>query len=241
MKITEVLNRVKKLYPNTFTDEEMLNWCYAVTCTIRERYRDIYERATFKGGGDIALSPLVLFEDIERVYINGKEIEKTDETSFVYSLEELSDKDIVEIVYRVRAEPYGETELEGYTISGSNLVFQGEAPIYVYPSDKLRFTYTNGTETVFYVLDKTGNVITLNGSPESNLSKITTVMEDETEVPPPFDDMYIQFVLAKIGFYQNDVDMYNKHISIYNSLINDYGVWYKRTAPIKSTQFKNMW
>ncbi len=241
MKIAEVLNQVKKLYPNTFTDEELLNWCYSVTCTIRERYKDIYERATFKGGGDIALSPLVLFEDIVKVYINGVEIEKSDETAFLYSLEELTDKDTVEIVHRVRAEPYGETELEGYTIKNSALVFEEEAPIYVYPSDKLRFIYTDGTEAFFYVLDITGNVITLNDSPGNNVSKISTVMEDETEVPPPFDDMYIQFVLAKIGFYQNDVDMYNKHISIYNSLMNDYGAWYKRSAPIKSTQFKNMW
>ena len=241
MKIAEVLNQVKKLYPNTFTDNEILNWCYAVTCTIRERYKGIYERATFKGGGDIALSPLVLFEDIERVLVNGTELQKTDETSFIYTIEELTDKDTIEVIYRVRPEPYGETELEGFTISGNTLLFEGEAPIYIYPSDNLRFTYTDGTEKTFYVLDKTDSVITLNSSPGVNVSKITTVMEDETEVPPPFDDMYIQFVLAKIGFYQNDLDMYNKHITIYNSLINDYAVWYKRTNPIKSTRFKNMW
>ena len=182
-----------------------------------------------------------MLKDIERVLVNGIEIEKSDETSFIYAIEELTDKDNVEIIYRVRPEPYGETTLEGYTISNNTLKFEGEAPIYIYPSDNLRFTYSDGTEKIFYVLDKAGGVITLNSSPGSNVSKITTVMEDETEVPPPFDDMYIQFVLAKIGFYQNNVDMYNKHITIYNSLMNDYASWYKRTNPIKSTQFKNMW
>ena len=241
MKISEVISQVKKLYPNIFTDSELLNWCYAVTCTIRERYKGIYERATFKGGGDIALSPLVLFEDIERVLVNGKEIQKTDETSFIYAIEELTDKDTIEVIYRVRPEPYGETELEGYTVSGNVLSFDGEAPIYVYPSDRLRFTYSDGTEKILYVSDKSGNVITLSDSPGENVSSITTVMEDETEVPPPFAEMYIQYALAKIGFHQNNVDMYNKHMSVYNSLLNDYATWYKRTNPIKSTQFKNMW
>ena len=237
MKITEVLERVRKLYPNSFTDEELLNWCYAVTCTIRERYKGIFERATFKGGGDIALSPLVLFEDIESVNVNGVEIEKSDETSFLYALEELGERDTVEIVYRVRPEPYGEIELEGYTVNGNTLVFEGEAPIYVNPSDKLRFN----DSVILYVLEKEGNVITLDNTPPANVVKITTVMEDETEVPPPFDDMYIQFLLAKIGFYQNDMDMYNKHMSVYNTALRDYGLWYKRTAPIKAVQFKNMW
>lgn len=237
MKITEVLNRVRRLYPNSFTDEELLNWCYAVTCTIRERYKGIFERATFKGGGDIALSPLVLFEDIDSVSINGVELEKSDETSFLYALEELGDKDTVEIVYRIRPEPYGEIELEGYTVDGNTLVFEGEAPIYVNPSEKLRFN----DSVILYVLEKEGNVITLDDAPPADVVKITTVMDDETEVPPPFDDMYIQFLLAKIGFYQNDMDMYNKHMSVYNTTLSDYGLWYKRTAPIKTVQFKNMW
>lgn len=237
MKITEVLERVRKLYPNSFTDEELLNWCYAVTCAIRERYKGIFERATFKGGGDIALSPLVLFEDVDSVSVNGVELEKSDETSFLYALEELGERDTVEIVYRVRPEPYGEIELEGYTVDGNTLVFEGEAPIYVNPSEKLRFN----DSVILYVLEKEDNVITLDDAPPADVVKITTVMDDETEVPPPFDDMYIQFLLAKIGFYQNDIDMYNKHMSVYNTLLMDYGLWYKRTSPIKATQFKNMW
>jgi len=65
------------------------------------------------------------------------------------------------------------------------------------------------------------------------------VGEEETLPPPPYDAMYIDFVMAKCCYYQRDFDAYNQHITAFNSKLSDFSNWYIRThMPERETENK---
>ena len=83
---------------------------------------------------------------------------------------------------------------------------------------------------------------------EDNVQKdyenITDPISEETIAPPPYDRMYIDFVLAKICYYQRDYDAYNQHIISFNSKLEDFARWYiERNMPVRTTDnaVRNWW
>ena len=72
---------------------------------------------------------------------------------------------------------------------------------------------------------------------------ISDPTEDETLVPPPYDVMYIDFLLAKCCYYQRDYDAYNQHIISFNSKLEDFAKWFiERNMPIRESENKiNNW
>lgn len=69
-------------------------------------------------------------------------------------------------------------------------------------------------------------------------------MAEETIPPAPYDRMYLDFILAKICYYQRDYDAYNQHIISFNSKLEDYAKWYiERNMPVRETKntVKNWW
>ena len=47
-------------------------------------------------------------------------------------------------------------------------------------------------------------------------------LDDETEADPPYDRLYIEYVLAKMALYQHDYDAYSAHMTQYNNLYSEY-------------------
>lgn len=53
--------------------------------------------------------------------------------------------------------------------------------------------------------------------------------EDGAIVLPPYDDMYIYYILAQIAYHQRDGEAYQRHIMMYAARFNDYMSYYLRT------------
>lgn len=108
MLIADVLERADDLYPNTYTTEEKVRWCYDVSCGIRDNIMKLYQvKVQFinQEGEQILMPEGVNFSDIDSVYINGVPVSKVDARSF--SGGTLSPGDEVRVVYKILPEPYG--------------------------------------------------------------------------------------------------------------------------------------
>ena len=64
---------------------------------------------------------------------------------------------------------------------------------------------------------------------------------DETLCGPPYDSMYIDYVLAKICLYQRDFDTYNQFMASFNSKLDAYKRWYMSGPPRRADKLKNWW
>lgn len=58
-------------------------------------------------------------------------------------------------------------------------------------------------------------------------------------MPAPFDLAYIYWLEAQIHYANEDIDMYNNAISMFNSHFDSYKAWYKQNhRPIGSGRFR---
>ena len=115
MKISEVLEKVKLLYPSAYDyeDAQLVSWCNEVTETISEFLMPKYVSFVQSFKEKLALPEGVSYEDVVKVYKNGAELDRLD--ARVYSREAFSPGDNVTIVYRekpARAEAGKESEAE---------------------------------------------------------------------------------------------------------------------------------
>lgn len=63
--------------------------------------------------------------------------------------------------------------------------------------------------------------------------------EENSLIPPPYEDMYIYYILAKIAYYQRDFEAYSIHIENYSNRRNGYMAYYIRTYGCDTARFKN--
>lgn len=71
---------------------------------------------------------------------------------------------------------------------------------------------------------------------------IERVITDRTLCPPPYDEMYIDYIAAQICFYQRKNDIYQQHIARYNARMAEYKLYLKDTEAVNDhTQFVNWW
>ena len=62
-------------------------------------------------------------------------------------------------------------------------------------------------------------------------------IEKETLVSSPYDEMYVDFLLAKCCYYQRDYDTYNRHIMLFNSKLSDFSNRYiEENMPVRKTK-----
>ena len=113
MLINEVLHSVDSLYPNTYTMEEKLKWCYDVSRGIRDNILKLYqssEQVIASDGEQILLPGEVNFSDIESVYVNGEKVTKVDARSFLGN--GMKAGDVVKVVYKTLPKPFAVNEGE---------------------------------------------------------------------------------------------------------------------------------
>ena len=111
MKISEVLQQADSLYPNPYTTEEKVRWCYDVSCGIRDNILKLYgerEQVIQNGEEQILLPEGVRFWDVDSVFINGKKVKKVDARSF--SGRGLKAGDVVRVVYKTLPDPFVVTD-----------------------------------------------------------------------------------------------------------------------------------
>ena len=249
MKLTEVIRRAKELYPHHYTDEEVLSWCWELTGEIYDKYKKLYTSVEWVAPDkesqtdEFVLPPGILWEDVEAVYADGRKLAKVDERSFC---KEYAGKQ-VKIIYRLRPEPYVTPVLtegsEGeFAVAGNTITI--EAAVQFVPGERLDIWRGDGEAKRYTVFDKVGYVYTLDSEISTDgegLYAVQKVLDAVTPVPPPHDMMYIDYVLAKVVYYQNDLEGYNKHMAMVNAHMSDYAYWYKQTNPIRQTRFVHKW
>lgn len=255
MKLTEVLKRAGELYPHNYGDEELLGWCWELTNEIADKYKKLYGVVEWEAPdkesqtAEFVLPPGILWEDVDAVYVDGRKAAKVDARSFQ---QEYAGKN-VKLVYRIRPELYGnpvisEEAAGEFNVDGKCITIP--AAVQFSPGDRLEIwrgdvdssaekpqyrVFDFAPETYTYTLDV---AVDTSGT---GLYHVQRILDAATPVPPPFDMMYIDYVLAKICYYQNDLEGYNKHMSMVNGHMNDYSYWYKQTNPIRQTRFLNRW
>lgn len=72
--------------------------------------------------------------------------------------------------------------------------------------------------------------------------RLTRIVTDKTICTAPYDSMYIDYLLAKICYYQHDYESYNQHMTLFNSKLKDYQMWLKEREPFGDDgKMKNWW
>ncbi len=70
---------------------------------------------------------------------------------------------------------------------------------------------------------------------------ITRVVTERTVCAPPFDSMYIDYVMAKINLYQHDTDGFNTYMTQFNSRLSAYKNWLIKRMPKGEGRLINWW
>ena len=64
-------------------------------------------------------------------------------------------------------------------------------------------------------------------------------LSEQATPPPPYDRMFIDFVMAQIALHQHDDEGYSRYIAMFNSKYTDFLNWYVRTHPGKKRTYTN--
>lgn len=262
--IREVISYIDEIKPNAFSDKIKTSWISDVDSSIRTELMKVYQYAEITTENDLIAYGLpmgVSFDDIVKIYINGKERDKLDYRSFIavgtdqFSLP--SGGTNIRIVWQLRAERYR---------------------YYVYPASVGTITYAIGqitnSKNDFSTL-REGDTISISGSSiaannknaviteidihggylkfedgtftagtETNAITITRVLNDELIAIPPYDRIYQEYISAQIDWINKEYNGYNNGIARYNQTWKDLAAWYKSRNPVLSSKVSsvsNLW
>ncbi len=64
-------------------------------------------------------------------------------------------------------------------------------------------------------------------------------LNEEAVAPPPYDRMYIDFIMAHIALHQHDDESYSRYMGVFNSRYRDFTKWYIRKHSSRGYKWKN--
>lgn len=74
------------------------------------------------------------------------------------------------------------------------------------------------------------------------MADIKRYVLEKTVCDAPYDSMYIDYVNAKICYFQHDYESYNQHMTVFNSRLLAYQAWLKEREPTGDDgKLKNWW
>ena len=245
MKILKAIEKADALCPNKYSVEEKIEWCDELSADLKRNIIKEYEVIETKGSsrGEITLPEGIDVNNIECVYIGDTLIEKQDFRSFMVGASDLnvcSKK--IKLVCLKQPKRIRTTEIAGVFNTGSNFIEITLAPFVI--GDKIQIT-DDGVNYESYVLEVQPEKIILEEdvlTPKTGANlTIKRIVTDETAVDyPPYDSMYVEFLLAKMALYQHDYAGYNAHMVQYNSLYDSLRRDYKTRNPLTTiTNLKN--
>lgn len=257
MELIRIIDTVDSLYPNPFTLEEKIRWCDEVSAIIRRQAKKIYDTISINigSGRGLELPDDIAFEDVEVAYLNGKAIDKMDFRSLLTDVPTLdvSYPARLEIVYLTKPMTTRIVSIKGEFDVSENFI-KIDSPD-LYPGDLIEWVELDDTDaepdwsraTSCYILDRVydGLVVEDNTfSPQTAMPlAIRRVFDDVTEIDEiPYDNLYVEYILAKMAFYQQDYTAYNAHIDQYNILWDNLRRDYKSRAPLSDvSNFHKFW
>ena len=180
------------------------------------------------------------------------------------SIEEEILKDDITLVYLEKYQPiryieiYGEFETNGNRILidmppfevGDMLMWTDvETPSVSYSDSSLRegaygdeVSYPEENCIAVIGVDELGIDTDIEFDGNAHKMYLKRIITDETLASIPYDDMYIEYILSKIAYYQQDYNEYSVHSGMYNTLLDGYAKWYKQRNPLdNNVKFNNFW
>lgn len=254
MYINEVLRRAENYFPSEYSREEMYSWCDEVSSMLAIEDRNIFSAITLTADKDntVVLPDSVEFENIVSVMCGGRMLEKADVRT-VDGVMDVGRQGQVQVVYLVPYEPIRITRYEGdiRIDKEKDMIYVGYHSFM--PGDTAEVTIggkiaeINILDTGFDISGEPGYTITVGGGEldgfddGESVGTVLRVVTDKTLCSAPFDSMYVDYVLAKIGMYQRDYDMYSQFMTAFNSRLNAYKRWLINHVPQDGGRLKNWW
>lgn len=172
------------------------------------------------------------YREIRMITYNGKI--QTNEASFWIEPSDFVEGDILNITIT------DGDDTETYT----------EVP--VFSSDILYIPHLQiGVLSTVPVIFDSGDTVTVCGVPQNTFGErentetqtavIKRCITEKTVCDAPFDQMYVEFVLAKIRLYQNDTQGYNTYMTMFNSHLSAYRDWLIKRMPSGDNRIRNWW
>lgn len=253
MELLKAVELADKLCPNQYTREEKLYWCYELSAIIRREIKKVYDVVTthIADTGEIIIPDEISFDDIEAAYVNGEYMSKLDFRSFTAQPSEKLDTATVKLVYLTKAEPLrniclsGEFDLSESFISMLAPPFAaGDTLEYIITDDLTHDPDWDSCERCHVMESVYDGLLTDEAvfTPQSGAKMhIRRVIDNLTETDgSAYDNIYIEYILAKEALYRHDYTGYNAHISLYNTMYDALRRDYKSRAPLnKLSVFKN--
>ncbi len=270
MYISEAARRVHELYPSEYSDREIYAWCGEVSAMLVTEDRNIYCSAELPvaDDGSILLPEGADIENVEYMTANGREIDKRDLRSLGgrrFYVKGLNGRFIengfdppasVRVDYLAPFSPIrqpcyrggfsADAEKGEFTINSYDFREGDIVRIETEPSSSSGTVY-DGVPVLAAARTDTGCVLTVprdtfTAEAESaETALVTRIVTDRTVCPPPFDSMYIDYVLAKIMLYQHDTESANIFMTSFNSMLAAYKNWLIKRMPKGDCRFRNWW
>lgn len=244
------------LCPNQYTLDEKIRWCDEVSAEIRRNIIKEYSviETSVDKSGEIVLPSDITFDLVEKVIIGGDTYQKSDFRSFRQNSDMVDSSGAsgkISVVYLDLPKPIRTPNVHGEFNTGENYIEIDNSPFV--SGDKLCITKLESidgepdlSKSVYsYALEVNESKIILDRDcidAETGVClAISRVIDDATAIDsPPYDRMYIEYILSKIALYQHDYVGYNAHMTQYNSLFESARREFMARSPLTSClNFRN--
>jgi hypothetical protein len=183
---------------------------------------------------------------VQSVMTRDRSYHKTNVRSWQYGSDGTVPKDVkgeVRVVYLIPAKPFRCALYSGrVTLKNGFMVF--DEPHSFENGDVLIIEIPN-RDTIEAEAADVGSSIRLDGAAADDYSGeavVTKKLCDALECEEPYDYMYVDYLIGKMCFYQNDFDSYNQHMAQYNNKIALYQRFIKaRDAYSSDAEFHGYW
>jgi hypothetical protein len=268
MYINDVIRKARSYFPSEYDLTELYCWCDEVSAMLSVIDRPTYRERVFSvsDDGTILLPDGVTIENIEKIIVSGRELRKSDMRTFGNKTVNIKgalprSEDVpparsayATIVYQA---PYRAIRLSRY--NGEASVDKDAGVIYINTNDfhtgDTLILQINGqtisdipllgieynTDLGKYELHSVPEALSEVDETESESATITRVVTEKTVCDSPFDSMYIDYILAKIGMYQRDYTAYNQYMQSFNSRLAAYKKWIAERLPKGHSELINWW
>lgn len=262
MKIMKAIELADGFCPNPFTREEKIGWCNEVSAILRRSVKPVYEtiECVARTPEELFLPDDIAFEDVENVFADGKPLGKVDFRTMTYmSGDRLSGMGLnfsrpvkLSVVYLTRPKPVRDIEISGEFDLSENRISMQASPFIL--GDEVEYVIVDDLSEEpewenpkrFYVMERNDNGITTaedSFSPQTGAKMVMRrIIDEETEVPAPYDNMYVEYILAKMALYQHDYSGYSAHMTQYNNLFEECRREFASRRPMnRLPHFRNFW
>lgn len=257
--LTDVIRIADELCPNPYTEEEKWRWVDEVSALLCQEYRKHYQMLTCRTEGGILYLPQdVAIEQVAGIWCGGARYDKSDFRSDcsggrtkLWNANLLTGSP-VQIAFLSEHSPVRRFVLEGKWDTAPHLL-KLRTPL-VAVRDDLEITIQFDEESNpdweqafrchVISLDEEGTHLAgdpLSAAEEKRMA-IRRIVTDTTVLPAPYDSVYVEYLLAKMAFYQRDGEGYRAHMAQFNEGLDAYERWYKQRAPInQGSNFRGLW